>query len=336
MSAPVSILPLPFDAEGLAVDEQLARIQRLGRKLFRSASCMITFGNGEHQPTLDLRSTASIELLFCYEMQARPEMRAVLDARLDPELHLHRFVKGPPYIRFFVTCPVRDAKGEVIGSISVLDYAPHTFGDDDRGTLADLASLVERELHFRSVSESQSELMRKNKNLRRKSLLDSLIGTWNRGAITRILSIEATRCAKMGAPLSLVLLDLDHFKSINDTYGHPVGDKVLIAVAGRLRACIRPQEALGRYGGEEFLVILPGAGVATALTVAERMREAVAARPEKVGEIELNLSISAGMASTEILPNTSNEEMIKLADEALYRAKATGRNRVCSAKADTQ
>jgi diguanylate cyclase (GGDEF)-like protein len=197
--------------------------------------------------------------------------------------------------------------------------------------LADLAALVERELLVRVMNASQLDLQKKNKNLRRKSLVDPLIGTWNRGAIMRILTIEAIRCDKAGVPLSLIVADLDYFKKINDTYGHPAGDAVLVKVASRLRSCIRPQEALGRYGGEEFLIVLPGSSSATAMAVAERMRAAVAAQPETIAGTSLNLTISAGVASTDAFPTATTEELISRADVALYAAKDGGRNRVVKA-----
>src|SRR5690606_705690 len=111
---------------------------------------------------------------------------------------------------------------------------------------------------------------------------------------------EAARCDKAGLPLSLIVADLDHFKQINDRYGHPTGDAVLVDVAARLRSCMRAQEALGRYGGEEFLAVLPGSSHQGAMAVADRMREAVAARPAEVAGITLCLSISAGVASTDM------------------------------------
>ena len=191
--------------------------------------------------------------------------------------------------------------------------------------------MVERELHLRSISALQLDLQKKNKNLRRKSLIDPLIGTWNRGAIMRILTIEAIRCDKMGVPLSLIVADLDYFKKINDTYGHPAGDTVLVKVASRLRSCIRPQEALGRYGGEEFLVVLPGASHTTAMAVAERMRVAVASQVEVIGDATFNLTISAGVASSDLFPSATTDELISRADVALYAAKNAGRDRVVQA-----
>jgi diguanylate cyclase (GGDEF)-like protein len=258
----------------------------------------------------------------------------VQDTRRDQSLCQHNLVLGAPYIRFYVAYPIHSSDNVVIGSICLIDYLPRTFGDEDRQLLADLAQVVERELHLRSMSETQRDLQRKNKNLRRKSLIDPLIGTWNRGAIMRILTIEAMRCSKMGVPLSLIVADLDFFKKINDTYGHPAGDAVLVKVASRLRSCIRPQEALGRYGGEEFLVVLPGSSYSTAMAVGERMRLAIASQPEIIGNAALSLTISAGVASTELFPGATADELISRADVALYVAKDSGRNRVVQALPD--
>jgi diguanylate cyclase (GGDEF)-like protein len=256
----------------------------------------------------------------------------VPDTQKHPVLCRHREVAGAPFIRFFASHPVLNQDRETVGTVSLIDYAPRPpFSEGDRQMLADLAALVERELLVRVMNASQLDLQKKNKNLRRKSLVDPLIGTWNRGAIMRILTIEAIRCDKAGVPLSLIVADLDYFKKINDTYGHPAGDAVLVKAASRLRSCIRPQEALGRYGGEEFLIVLPGSSSATAMAVAERMRAAVAAQPETIAGTSLNLTISAGVASTDTFPTATTEELISRADVALYAAKDGGRNRVVKA-----
>ena len=147
----------------------------------------------------------------------------------------------------------------------------------------------------------------------------------------RILGIEATRCDRAGHPLSLIVADLDHFKKINDRYGHPAGDAVLVKVADRLRNSMRAQDALGRYGGEEFLAVLPGASHETAMAVAERMRAAVMAEPAAIGDALLNLSISAGVVSTDLFPTASTDELISRADMALNAAKDKGRNCVVNA-----
>jgi len=325
----------PADSLRADLDPQMLRIRRIGKRMFDVANCIIILGNAQPNFQDDARSAASAEVAFCYSISASDEVVVVSDASKHLSLGQHDSVAGAPHIRFYASHPVYNHDKVLVGSISLIDYSPRPlFPESDKRMLADLAALVERELELRSMNASQLDLQKKNKNLRRKSQIDPLIGTWNRGAIMRILSIEEERCEKAGIPLSLIVADLDFFKRINDTYGHPAGDAVLVKVASRLRSCIRPQEALGRYGGEEFLIVLPGASHATAMTVADRMRMAIAAQPEMIGDTTLNLTISAGVASTDMFPDASVEELISRADMALYAAKDAGRNRVVKATPD--
>lgn len=319
------------EAEG---DQHLHRIRRLGKKLFDVANCIVVFGDPQSASEV-AGSMAEIETAFCYEISASEEPVVMTDASTHRSLGQHRYVAGSPYIRFYASHPVYKPDKSLAGKICLVDYSPRpVFREGEKQSLADLAALVERELELRLMNESQLALEKTNKNLRRKSLVDPLIGTWNRGAIMRILTIEAIRCDKAGIPLSLIVADLDYFKKINDTYGHPAGDAVLVKVASRLRSCIRPQEALGRYGGEEFLIVLPGASHKTAMAVAERMRAAIAAQPESINGVTLNLTISAGIASTDLFPTATTEDLISKADMALYAAKDAGRNRVITATPD--
>lgn len=315
-------------------DPALQRLRRIGKRMFDVANCVITFGmTSPSSRTVDERE--AIETAFCYDISLSDDLVVVGDVRKHVSLRSHRAVEGEPHIRFYASHPIYNQDKLLVGSVCLLDYAPRAvFREGDRRMLADLAALVERELELRSANASQLDLQKKNKNLRRKSLIDPLIGTWNRGAIMRILSIEAVRCDKAGLPLSLIVADLDYFKRINDTYGHPAGDAVLVKVASRLRSCIRPQEALGRYGGEEFLIVLPGSSHKTAMAVAERMRTAIASQPESIAGAVLQLTVSAGIASTDLFPAATTDELISRADVALYAAKDRGRNRVVNAEPD--
>lgn len=330
-----ALLPEQTDFAWGDIDQQLLRIRRIGKTLFDVANCIVRFGNAAPGFPDGGRSISAVEAAFCYDLPASEMPMVVLDTHGNATLGQHSAVSGAPFIRFFASHPVYNRGKVLVGSVCLIDYAPRPFfREGDRQLLADLAALVERELELRSMNASQLDLQKKNKNLRRKSLIDPLIGTWNRGAIMRILTIEAIRCDKAGVPLSLIVADLDYFKKINDTYGHPAGDTVLVKVASRLRSCIRPQEALGRYGGEEFLIVLPGSSHNTAMAVAERMRTAIASQPEVIGGTTLNLTISAGVASTDVFPSATTEELISRADMALYVAKDAGRNRVVNATPD--
>lgn len=324
---------VPVEQRSLQLDGadlEIQRIQRIGKRLFGVAECVVAVGDARRDIGAG-QEPISAEAAFCYSVPLSGVPIVVADMLGHRALSRHPAVQGAPHIRFYAAHPIFGQDRAPIGSISLIDHAPRRFCESDGRMLADLAVLVERELQLRSANASQLDLQKKNKSLRRRSLIDPMIGIWNRGAIMRILSIEATRCDKAGVPLSLIVADLDYFKRINDNFGHPAGDSVLVKVASRLRCCIRPQEALGRYGGEEFLIVLPGSSSVTAMAVAERMRREVAAQPETIGGTTLNLTISAGVASTDTFASASTEELISRADVALYAAKDAGRNCVMRA-----
>ncbi len=149
---------------------------------------------------------------------------------------------------------------------------------------------------------------------------------WNRAAILEILHRELARSQRERTPVAAVLADLDHFKKINDTYGHLAGDAVLREVTRRMSATLRPYDALGRYGGEEFLIVAPGCDTAKALNVAERLRDCVGREPVDIFEGSLSIKLSAGVAAG--CDAEKAERLVQMADAALYRAKTAGRNRV--------
>ena len=166
--------------------------------------------------------------------------------------------------------------------------------------------------------------------LHRDARTDSLTGVENRRAMQERGRIELKRTSRSGDPVSLILCDLDHFKNINDKYGHEAGDAVLTKVAAVLRRALRESDALGRWGGEEFMAVLPGTDARGAADVAERMRTAIAeTRFEGLAE---TMTISLGVASSEQFndPGMEWDLLIKEADQRLYRAKHEGRNRVIS------
>lgn len=162
---------------------------------------------------------------------------------------------------------------------------------------------------------------------------DRLTGVFNRRAITRHAEAELNR-AERGGELSLLLMDLDNFKVINDTYGHLAGDEVLKSAASLVRQSLRAYDWVGRWGGEEFLVLLPNAALEEATEIAERLRASIAASAVPIdGGQEINYSTSIGVASTSANTRTfiALDTLISQADGALYRAKSEGRNRVCAA-----
>jgi len=191
----------------------------------------------------------------------------------------------------------------------------------------DLAALVEAELQREELNDSQRKWLLERDELVKKASIDSLTRAWNRGEIMQLLDVELAR-AKRGTPLSVAMIDIDKFKVVNDTHGHQTGDRVLAEVAERIRGAVRDFDVFGRYGGEEFLVVLGNCPDGVAADVCERIRANVAATPvTAVGGAEVAVSVSIGIAQYGPQLDTA-ENLVAIADAALYRAKDGGRNRV--------
>ena len=155
---------------------------------------------------------------------------------------------------------------------------------------------------------------------------DALTGVGNRAALEQTLATELGLSQRHGAPFSLLLIDIDHFKSINDRFGHATGDEALRVVAKRLTELTRSSDAVFRYGGEEFVILLRNTDVTSAAILAERLRAAIECAPVRCNDDVINVTISSGLTGYQ--RNASSEQLLDLADRALYRAKDEGRNRV--------
>jgi diguanylate cyclase (GGDEF)-like protein len=155
---------------------------------------------------------------------------------------------------------------------------------------------------------------------------DPLTGVFNRRHLEDVLRQELDRAERHARPLAVAMMDADHFKSINDTYGHQTGDEVLRAISDRCRKTLRSNDILGRYGGEEFAIVFPETSLDEAGAVAERLRAAVGDEPIKVGDNALGVTVSIGLAA--FAPGNDLEKLFQRADSALYTAKQDGRNLV--------
>ena len=176
-----------------------------------------------------------------------------------------------------------------------------------------------------------SGLEQNQQDLERLATLDGLTEIYNRREFNRWLSVEVERSRRDGYPVSLIMVDIDHFKQLNDTYGHQAGDEALCCIARLLRKEVRPGDIVSRYGGEEFAIILPKASVLDCSAVAHRIRREIAIQPIKISSADrIHLTASLGFASFPYDVH-SEEALLRRADQALYHAKKTGRNRVCQA-----
>ena len=186
------------------------------------------------------------------------------------------------------------------------------------------------------IVDLQNELISARETLRIQAMQDPLTQILNHGAILDSLLNEINRAQREHQPLSLILADLDGFKKVNDSYGHVAGDQVLIEVARRMRNCLRSYDAIGRYGGEEFLVVLPNSDESQALLLAERIRLAVSSEPFRFHHVDLSVTVSQGVATWNDPDSIPIERLIQAADRALYVVKNGGRNGVELVHFDSQ
>jgi len=180
----------------------------------------------------------------------------------------------------------------------------------------------------RRILDMQEQLFATQEALRQQATTDALTGAWNHRAIMDILEREVSRSQREGRPLGVVLGDLDHFKRINDTYGHMGGDEALREAAQRMRTAVRPYDFVGRYGGEEFLIVLPGCDYANAIRSAERIREHIASKPACYQKQSIAFTASFGIVAYAPPRPIEWHSLLQNADAALYQAKNGGRNRV--------
>jgi diguanylate cyclase (GGDEF)-like protein len=178
------------------------------------------------------------------------------------------------------------------------------------------------------ILDLQDQLIAAGEELLYRATHDNLTGMVNRGVIMDTLRRERARQAREGGSFGIVLVDLDHFKYVNDTHGHLAGDDVLREAAQRMMGCVRPYDSVGRYGGEEFLIVVPSSDAMGTMGLAERMRRAIEAKPMVTNSVSIAVTASFGVTASIDKSPLDAQEILRLADAALYRAKERGRNRV--------
>jgi diguanylate cyclase (GGDEF)-like protein len=167
--------------------------------------------------------------------------------------------------------------------------------------------------------------------LEKLAALDGLTGIYNRRHFEDVAAREVYRFQRYGGSISLIMLDLDHFKNINDAHGHAAGDAVLVSAAKTLASCLRKSDIMGRFGGEEFIVLLPETDRAAAIAIAEKMRQALESLMVRFQEQSFRVTASFGVTGVTSPESATPEIFFERADRALYEAKEKGRNRVCAA-----
>jgi two-component system cell cycle response regulator len=229
---------------------------------------------------------------------------------------------------YILLLTAKQAKEDVVSGLSA--------GADDYLTKPCHPAELEARLHTgRRILQLEDKLVEAREEMQFKATHDGLTTLWNRTAILALLQSELSRAIRGRAPVSLILCDIDHFKRINDVHGHPAGDEVLREVSRRLLDSVRKHDAVGRYGGEEFLIVLGGCDASNLQMRAEQIRRRIADHPFSVSGGALTIPVSLSAGALTILDwdtKTPIEPFIKQADDSLYQAKAAGRNRILFAE----
>jgi two-component system, cell cycle response regulator len=277
----------------------------------------------------DYRVTAVENGLDAWEVLQREDapQLAVLDWMMPgiEGIELCRRIRSRdqgPY-RYVLLLTAKDDKQDVVAGLEA--------GADDYLTKPfDVDELRARVRTGKRILDLQAALIHAQDDLQSAAAHDSLTGLWNRGATLDLLRREVFRRQRTGDALGVIMADIDSFKKINDTHGHLIGDVVLQEVTRRLAVTVRPYDAVGRYGGEEFLIVLPACNAPNLVVAAERLRHCIAEQPIETSVGQIPVTLSLGLASVEQGEKETPdcETLLRHADEALYAAKARGRNRV--------
>ena len=302
-----------YDILDTRPEESFDRVTRIARAVFDVPMVTITFIDGHRQWFKSKHgmenSETDREPALCYTTIQQGAPLVIEDTLRDPRFAENPFVTGDPHIRFYAGIPLPVAGGS-IGTLCVIDTKPRRFSADQTSLLADLAHIVLTELELRAVATT-----------------DALTDTLSRRAFTNEAERTLALAIRHRTALSCIVFDLDHFKTVNDRFGHGAGDIVLKETARICRATLRKTDVFGRIGGEEFAVLLPHTARAAALGVAEKLRAALAQQAMMLPDGEqLHVTGSFGVAS---LDRTTPDvrSLLDHADQALYAAKNDGRNR---------
>jgi diguanylate cyclase (GGDEF)-like protein len=314
-------------------------ITHIGTRLFDVPVCMLSVIDAHRQW---IKSSVGLDITqsprgtsFCGYALATDRSLVVEDTVRDLRFADDPIVTGPPHVRFYAGHPVRNETGTALGTLCLLDVKPREFRGRQLGLLAELSVVAQLALKTRQTSAAQSLLGVKSDVARRESMLDPLLRIWNRGGIGAILEQLSPRCRGQRAPLSLLMIDVDRFRRINDGYGRRVGDGVLKAIARELRSVLRSSDDIGRHEGEKFLAVLPNARGVAAERMARRMKEAIALLRIQVPSaahgrrVSIGCTVSIGVAEWSWAPGDTPRTLIDRAEMALRVAKGLGRNRVC-------
>jgi len=303
-----------LDVLDTAVEEPFEKIVTLVRTVLAVPVATVTLVDRDRQWFKARRGMEQREtpraVSFCTHTIQQRDPLIIENALADPRFADSPLVVGPPYVRSYAGIPLRTPEGYNVGALCAMDTRPRRFSPADIAILSNFANIVCDELELRLIAQ-----------------VDHLTGALTRRGFVDQAQREMERTLRYGRASSLIMIDVDHFKRVNDTYGHSIGDQVLKQIASLAETTLRPCDLFGRLGGEEFALLMPETSGAAALVVAERLRNAIAEHPMTLhGGGTIHVTASFGVAELSASFNTLTA-WLERADTMLYAAKSGGRNR---------
>jgi diguanylate cyclase (GGDEF)-like protein len=301
-----------YDVLDTQPEESFDRITRLVRMTLGTPIAVVSLVDRDRQWFKSRQGTDRVEtprsISFCTHTIQTDEPLIIPDALEDPRFRDSPLVTGENGVRMYVGMPLRTPDGFNIGALCAIDTKPGTVSPEQVDVPRDLARLVVDELELRKLAT-----------------VDSLTGAMTGRSFALESKREVARARDHSDDLGCIMLDIDHFKKVNDTLGHAAGDQVLRSVTTICRDALRPSDVFGRVGGEEFAIMLPQTPIEETLQIAERLRERVAGKSIAYSGGEINVTASLGV--TALSPADEDfQATLKRADSALYEAKEGGRN----------
>ena len=303
-----------LDVLDTAVEEPFEKIVTLVRTVLAVPVATVTLVDRDRQWFKARRGMEQSEtpraVSFCTHTIQQRDPLIIENALADPRFAESPLVVGPPYVRSYAGIPLRTPEGYNVGALCAMDTRPRRFSPADIAILSNFANIVCDELELRLIAQ-----------------VDHLTGALTRRGFVDQAQREMERTLRYGRASSLIMIDVDHFKRVNDTYGHSIGDQVLKQIASLAETTLRPCDLFGRLGGEEFALLMPETSGAAALVVAERLRNTIAEHPMTLhGGGTIHVTASFGVAELSASFNTLTA-WLERADTMLYAAKSGGRNR---------
>lgn len=315
-------------------ESDLERITRTAQKFFETEIALISLVDKERQwfkSRIGLAATESPrDVSFCGHAIQSEQPLVVTDAAADERFHDNPFVTDGPRIRFYAGQPLTNNEGFRVGTLCVISSRVRQFTEEEQQTLQDLGRMAEIALNNRKLSETQEALLASLAAANRDKLIDPMTGIWNRGGFEEMFQLEISRAIRAKSALAIAMIDIDHFKKINDTFGHSTGDEAIRLAASLLVDSCRATDVVARYGGEEFIVVAPDVVPATLPTLGEKLVQrfrhgAKMETPE--GPCSFTVSVGLTIAVPRKGLQVSPETYVESADQALYAAKGNGRDR---------